>query len=460
VPSLKIATACLYLLTLLLAAAKGGVIAAGLFLVGAFMIGVLAFKQSPSFYFGYVWLIWFTAPEVRRFIDFFAGFSQQSLVMISPLLVTLISGAVLFQKRNTLSYDLPKKEMTPFILVALSLVMAFCVGLFNIGLSPAVFDLLNWLLPILMAFFVVRHYGDYPELKKATQTIMFWGVLVTGVYGVIQYFVMPPWDAAWMMGAKMASIGQPVPMGVRVFSMLNAPGPFASVMMSGLILLFSVQSRFKIVAIGFGYISFMLSLVRSAWGGWLLALIILASKASLRLKTNILMGLVLTALVSVPLVTMTPLAEPILTRFETLGNLEEDSSFQARSTFYQDFGSVAIANPMGIGLGATGLGTKLSDNKDLMAYLNFDSGVMNLIFVLGWAGTLLYLLGLCMLFLRSVPPSGGQDLFWIGCYALACSNLFQLPFANILTGLNGIMVWSFAACSYAAKLYHQQSKDT
>lgn len=52
--------------------------------------------------------------------------------------------------------------------------------------------------------------------------------LPVGVYGLIQFFVLPVWDSRWMTASMLTSIGSPEPMQVRVFSTLESPGPAAA----------------------------------------------------------------------------------------------------------------------------------------------------------------------------------------------------------------------------------------
>ena len=60
-------------------------------------------------------------------------------------------------------------------------------------------------------------------------------------------------------------------------------------------------------------------------------------------------------------------------------------------------------------MGATGASTKLSsDSGELGKYGSFDSGVMNVPFVLGWPGTLLYLSGVVMLFSRTLRAASAN----------------------------------------------------
>jgi hypothetical protein len=54
--------------------------------------------------------------------------------------------------------------------------------------------------------------------------------LIPGVYGVIQFFVLPEWDRRWMLAVadQFTSIGAPRPFEVRVFGLSESPGSYAA----------------------------------------------------------------------------------------------------------------------------------------------------------------------------------------------------------------------------------------
>ena len=53
-----------------------------------------------------------------------------------------------------------------------------------------------------------------------------------GVYGLIQFFYLPPWDHYWMEAHP--KLPENLPAGGRVFSTLNSP-TLGAVMMAGLL---------------------------------------------------------------------------------------------------------------------------------------------------------------------------------------------------------------------------------
>ena len=135
------------------------------------------------------------------------------------------------------------------------------------------------------------------------------GMLVMGLYGMVQFFVMPQWDVLWMVGSQMSSQGEPVPYGVRVFSTMNSSGPFAFAMMGALVFVLAAPQRIRWLAGAAGFISFCLCLVRSTWGGWVIALSIQLLQSSNRVRMRMIVSAVVLAGLSVPLLTVGPVAD-------------------------------------------------------------------------------------------------------------------------------------------------------
>jgi hypothetical protein len=95
-------------------------------------------------------------------------------------------------------------------------------------------------------------------------------------------------------------------------------------------------------------------------------------------------------------------------------------------------------------MGATGTSTKLSnDGGQLGQYGNFDSGVMNIPFVLGWPGTLLYLSGILWLLVRALLASFRMrdDKFVSASISLGLAIVAMLVFTNSLVGTGGLLLF-------------------
>ena len=132
------------------------------------------------------------------------------------------------------------------------------------------------------------NWRDYPRYSQNIERAFVWGVLVTGVYGVYQYIVAPEWDRLWLVETKLyTSMGNPEPLGMRVWSIMNSPLHFATVSIAGLMLLFTNQGFLRLSASVFGYLAFMLTTVCTAWGGGFVAFITFTTSLKPRLQMRL-----------------------------------------------------------------------------------------------------------------------------------------------------------------------------
>jgi hypothetical protein len=248
-----------------------------------------------------------------------------------------------------------------------------------------------------------------------------------------------------MQSVPMASIGHPVPYEVRVFSTMNSPGPFSLVMMAGLLLVPSGRGLFRWLALGPGAISLLLSLVRASWGGYVAGLALIAAKASGRLRGRLIAIIVALAVVGLPLLTIGPVADTVSRRLDSFESMQDDSSFNIRMEMYATCAGICFLNVPGSGLGSTGTASKLqSASGQLGATANFDSGLLNIPYVLGWPGTLLYAGGILALLVRVLRQRAiGRDFFLCSCAGIVIGALGQMVFINTLIGVQGMVFWCF-----------------
>ncbi|MGB3681949.1 MAG: hypothetical protein WA990_05630 [Rubrobacteraceae bacterium] len=425
------------------------------YLAAALVLGTLLYWRRPGLYIGFTWWVWFLTPEVRRLVDYVSGWDPVNPIMLAPYLV---SGLTFF----TLVHHLPKlqlKRFFPFVLIFLGLFYAFAVGIYRGGVSSATYQLVEWLVPAVVAFYLIVHWRRYPEYRESVQRTFTWGVMVMGIYGLVQFLAPPAWDQYWMVSSPITSIGQPEPFEVRVFSTLNSPAPFAMVMMAGLLLLLAKGNALRWPAAAVGAVGFLLSLVRQAWGGWLIAVVLIVMQ-SRRSRPGLLLTLLVVTLLTMPLVTIGPIADRINERLGTLTELGQDNSFQARVEFYNETMPLAFLNPVGEGLGSTGRSTKLSTSSEfgtLGENAAFDSGIMEIPFVLGWPGSILYTGGLAWLLIQAQSRRNPEDLFATVSGSIAVSLLVLLIFNDTVTGLPGMLIWSFLGLAIAAGIGHRQT---
>jgi hypothetical protein len=434
-----------------------------LYPLGTLAVGALLYLRYPVLYLGFVWWIWFLTPAVRRLVDYQQGWDPENPVMLAPLLVTGLSALTLLRRLR----ELRRRRFLPFGLILLGVSYGYGVGVFAAGPFAATYDLIKWSAPVVFAFHLVVQWQNYPAYRRVVNRTFVLGVLIMGLYGLLQYFALPPWDRHWLLNAPMTSTsslnyispgdsnGSAGPFWIRVFSTLNSQAPFAVVMMAGLLLLFSGGGLLRWPAVGVGYASFLLSMVRSAWGGWMVGLLfILARGKGFRLSLLAILAVLL--LSGGVLLFVEPAAGPLRETLKTFVNLQHDYSLRVRFKFLVEIYPQALFDPVGNGLGSTGAATKLNNPEGELGRLgDFDTGFLNVPFVLGWFGSLPYVAGLVWLLFYALRQQETQfDPFAVACQGIVLAVLCQLIFANTLVGVQGMVFWFFTGLSLAARAYH------
>lgn len=408
------------------------------------VVGLWLYSTRTPLYLGFTWWIWFVTPFVRRLVDHGVGhFDPTNPVMLAPYLVSAIALLTLLRAAGRLS----RRSHLPFLLALLGIAYGYLIGLTKVGPLSATFALLNWLLPVVLAL----HIYLLPDLvERHTQIVkrtFAWGVLIMGLYGLLQYVAIPPWDAQWLLESDMwVTMGRPQDGQFRIFSTLNSTGPFAYVMTAGLLLLFASPGLVGRLAAAPGYFGLLLSLVRSAWGGWLVGVGYLAWRLQGKMKTRLVTLLAVGVVLSVPLFLFAPNTDQAAERAETLTNLEKDASFKARLGIYRRASAAFLRTPIGHGLGNYGTAAKLSKGE----VVSFDSGIFNVLLTLGWGGSFLYGGGLIWLLFRlfRVDPHLTNP-FVTTLAAVTFAFIAMMVFVNQLSGVMGVIVWPFLGLALA-----------
>jgi hypothetical protein len=76
---------------------------------------------------------------------------------------------------------------------------------------------------------------------------------------------------------------------------------------------------------------------------------------------------------------------------------------------------------------------------------------------LGWPGGLLYAGGLVWLVFYALRQVKRPDLFAAASRGIVVAVLAQLIFANIATGVSGMVLWHFLGLAVAARLFHNRN---
>ncbi len=415
----------------------------------ALLVAIFLYLQHPILYIGFTWWISFLTPLVARLVDYRVGWDPTRQMLVAPYLVTLVS-------IGTLARNLPsayRQGGFPFVMSCLGVFYAGGVGLIKNPPLSVARNLLDWLTPVIFGFHLFSNWRDYPNYRQNIKRVFLWGVLITGAYGIFQYVVAPDWDRYWLIQTKLTSSGDPVPFGMRVWSTMHSVGPFAEVMMAGLLLLFTSQGMLNFPASAVGYLSFLLSQARTNWGGWLLGLLMIMGSAKAHIQMRLITVVLVMAICVLPLATIPPFSKVISTRLQTFAHLEKDDSFQTRSGIYEKGLSLALTNALGNGLGSTWI----VNDKGQLEVVVIDSGVIDMFFTLGWLGGIPYLAGLILIIISvSQYTEASFDTFASAARAIGISSCAQLINGSAMLGLPGIVLWSFLAMAMAAHKYYQQ----
>ncbi len=428
--------------------AGAGSILRPIYIVMSFAVGVFLYLQYPILYVGFTWWMWFITPFVSRIIDYRSTFDESRLILVSPYLVTLITLHTLLKH---LPRSLPQGGL-PFVLAFLGVGYGFLIGIIKTSPMTAGRGVLDWLTPIVFGFYLFINWHDYPKYRQNIQRAFIWGVLVTGVYGIYQYLVAPEWDRFWLISTKLTSMGHPEPLSLRVWSTMASPAPFAAMMLAGLVLLFTSKEFLRIPATAAGALSFLLTTVRTLWGGWFVAIIIMVGSLKANLQMRLIMTILIMALCVVPLTTIEPFSDTIVSRFQSFSNLDKDDSARVRTKIYEHGVNSAITNYLGNGVGNTFIVNK----KGILEPLVVDSGILETFFTLGWFGAIFYLGGMILLvytlfqssWFRFDPFMAAARGIGIGMVTTLAGNSGMLAFA-------GMVLWGFLGIALAGHKYYQ-----
>ncbi len=430
--------------------ARAGQLLILVFPAGSVAVGLFLYFRAPVLYVSFTWWMLFLGALVRKIIDYQSGYVTPGRWGLSALLVAAISLITLFKY-------LPRAHREggmPFIISLLGLAYAILVGLAYDRLGPRfIVGVIEWLAPIAFGFHIFIHWRNYPDYRKSILTTFIWGTLVMGAYGIFQYCVAPAWDAFYLDELEVNSFGSATPFAIRVWGTSTSPQDFGAIMLAGVVLIFSGQGVIKFAAAGTGYLSFLLTMARSSWLGWLASMVMFLPSLKLQLQIRLLVTILVMSLVVVPLTQIEPFAEVISDRLESFTNGRDDTSLDDRTSGYQQLSNRALSEFIGLGLGGDpGISTDLGSG---------DTSIFPLLFQFGWFGTIPYVGGILLIIVKSFSAHQMRaDAFGSAARAIALGIFVQIGFNQIFINVFGFMLWGFLGISLAAINYYQFSSTT
>jgi len=422
------------------------------FPVLSFVIGVFLFWRSKPLYVGLVCWLWFVTPFLRRMADFQSGWSPTSAVLLAPYLAASISAITLL---TSLKHFGERKSL-PYVCALVGITYGTIIGLVRFPLFNVLQALLNWVVPVIFGFFIYQHRELYQEFRKVIEQSFLYGVLLTGAYGIYQFFNLPDWDRTWMLNVQMNSFGAVEALKVRVFSTMNAPAIFAAVATCGLLLLFSLKGTMRLLAAACGFLALILTMSRASWLSLIVGFTFLALQSDMRQRLRL---AIVTAACIVFLLAATqipPVNDLVMHRIQTFSDPSQDVSYTARIEGHEEAFKQIMNEPFGEGLGSTDTEHGTEGDDDFIG--PHDSTVLEFLYSLGWIGTLIYVTGLGVLGMQ-LMRSDKSDPFVLSARAIVIGLVAQCLLNSIFLGVLGFMIWTFAAMSVARMDSAEQSAE-
>lgn len=402
------------------------------FVLACGFVGWFAWRQGPAAHLQAALILFTFAPFVRRVVDLHVGYDQLGLMLIGPLLAILVPAVHL--PRQFEKHRVPEHFMWPLGIVAASVVYAGMLSMAQGDWTNAASGMLKWLAPLLYAALLMVS-AERNELIRAATSAFAFILPVVGIYAIYQYVDPSDWDIYWMQFAPIPSIGQPVPYGVRVFGTMNAPASFATFTATGLFLIgFSRRPWPALLAIP-AALGLLLSLYRTAWISLAVSILFCLLFAGTRRRAGmILVGIGIAVLLAV---LFTPFGDIVADRLSTLSEGTQDGSAQERLEEFVTLWNLPDSSLFGSGFTITDVGAAGAmpiDGMIIACWLSM--GIMVGGFCLA---ALFWAIGNALAIAWS---DRAPEAVVIG--ALALGALSQMPLANITSGENGFLFWTFA----------------
>ena len=331
-----------------------------------------------------MWVIWLVVPMVRRLFFLMGPVTGPEPLALAPFLVTAA----------IVTFELMQVDINPRTKRMLQLVVGgYLIGLpagFLLAPQAALFALFAYVTAV--GCFIIGY-------RDADRTLSLPAVLIVAtpllaLYAFYQYFLpLPEWDYVWMNSVEFNSIGAPEGGRVRVWGTLNSPGTFAGIL-SLAVIGYVTLSRIRIVPMlsavaVFGALA--LTFVRSAWLGVVVALIaVVVVTRGAALQRVAVVGILLAAFGAATVSGSTGVA--LSERLGTFGSLGQDESGQERANTPSEVVPLAVAAPLGWGIGRAGEAARLAGGGLTFRYT--DNGYLSLLFQLGPVGFLLVMTGI------------------------------------------------------------------
>lgn len=303
---------------------------------------------------------------IRRIVDYSQGaFDPFSPISLSQLVVGGLTALVVIDlyRKNSNRIGSTGRKVLSWYLVAVG--YAFAVGLFFNRLS-AVYELGKAIAPIgLLGMSIL--YADQPKvIARWAVSAVLTGIFVAA-YGLWQFYTIPPWDAFWVRSVGFEGyLGTLQSTKMTLFSTMHERGP-AAMFLAGTLIMILLRPKMlgpmKWPMAGLVLMAMLYTYSRTTVIHVALAAAALPVVARGKGLSVIVIVGILFAFAGDTLLSFLPSSEVVKDRYATIGSIQEDGSFQGRIQFIQIAAGQALTQPLGIGLGSHGMGSRLQGGQ-------------------------------------------------------------------------------------------------
>ncbi|MDO9353095.1 MAG: O-antigen ligase family protein, partial [Solirubrobacteraceae bacterium] len=344
----------------------------------------LLFMQWPIIGTTMLFGLWTLAPLFRRLLDLATPSTGPDILSLTPFMAT-ISVAILAYRRY--------RPPTAVNVVVGMVLLGFLTG--SVTGFTAPFALLFGLFAYCSAVLgVYVGYANGRDRVFTLEQMLLPMVLIASVYGVYQGLSsrLPVWDQLWLLTTNFGSVGTKEGGNFRVFSVLNSPYTYASLVAVYLAVLFVSKrvTTLRLITVVLALMGIFLTQSRGAWvsvlGGLVLITFFTGGRALPRL-----IGLAVTLIGMYAALGSTPAGTVVVQRAASVGAGANDKSGSDRITAITTLGPPALIAPVGSGIGSVGAASDLNPNPKASLV---DNGYLIMLVQVGPFGWLLIAFGI------------------------------------------------------------------
>ncbi|MFA7342904.1 MAG: O-antigen ligase family protein [Terrimicrobiaceae bacterium] len=307
------------------------------------------------------YLIWVTVLNrgIRRLVDWMGGsFNVFSPISLTPLVIAGFVFLVVLKNRRALPGYL--QHIIRFFAAALGI--GFLVGLVQNQLA-AVYALAEYVAPLSIMGCAAIAKGNERILDRWIKSVG-WAAVAVSLYGWYQYYTIPPWDAFWVKAVGFEGyLGKLRPTEMTVFSTMSERGVLAGFLAFAVIPMM-ISGRWRNAggwaSVALIIATILLTYVRTAIIIIALATIMFPVLNRGRHSFQIILMLCVAAFAGSYILKGTPSSGKVGERMQTIGSITEDGSFKGRIQIASYGAGALLRNPLGMGLGSTGLAGRVN----------------------------------------------------------------------------------------------------